>query len=295
MSTKPIIVLDVETTGIYPQLDSIVSLGAVFLDGDTLEQTNSYYSLVRPVAIMTDEAQRIHGLTLEQLYNAPTAFSVMNEFYRLIPLEEKPIIAGHNVSFDVSFLKLAVSNAGLCWAFDYHTIDTWTLAYVLLGSQLKNKRITLDTICDYFCISRAKEHNALEDARITAEILRRFVRDNKPKDKETGMSKLLTPEEIEALRSSFRISKLENKPQATRTAEDVATTLFEYMEWALGDSNPLHGTTPPNTTLVNFISEIESAYDYPPADNYFIVEYKDGSFYKVLVEPIEKEYDGIED
>src|SRR4051794_10563945 len=64
-------VFDCETTGTDPDADEIVQLGLVLLDREGVE-TGRFGSLVRPSCSIPEEATAIHGISDEDVADAPT-------------------------------------------------------------------------------------------------------------------------------------------------------------------------------------------------------------------------------
>lgn len=170
---RPILVVDVETTGVNPTSDSIVEIGACLLSPVDFTEVRRFHSRVRPTSSVGEEALGIHGLTDQILAAAPAVDTVMEAFLAFAP--EDAIIAGHNVAFDIAFLKAAFQNAGLAYPFDYHSIDVWSIAYVAMaGGDDDSRSFRLDALSRRFGLDRPSLHSALEDATITSEVLRRL-------------------------------------------------------------------------------------------------------------------------
>ena len=102
------IIVDVETSGVNPKMNSIVSIGAV----DFLDSQNRFYGECRvwDGAEITEISSKINGFTVEQMRD-PKKKSVeelIDEFFQWMePLENKTL-AGHNPTFDRDFL-IAIS------------------------------------------------------------------------------------------------------------------------------------------------------------------------------------------
>lgn len=175
MLRTPLLVIDLETTGVDPTTDSILQIGGSLLAPDTLNEEASFETLVRPSSPISVESWRIHGLTADRLESAPPLLAAVAEFEAFAP--QDVLLGGHNVAFDVAFLKAAYADQGLDYRFDYHTIDVWSIAFFVLGARgVGSGELSLDSLSELFGISRSHNHDALEDARLTAEILRRLLR-----------------------------------------------------------------------------------------------------------------------
>jgi DNA polymerase III epsilon subunit-like protein len=165
------VVLDVETTGLDPGIDSIVELGACLLTSPGLVEVSSFSSRARPESEIREDAQLVHGLTLGELENASPLTRVVKEFDAWVPREV--LLCGHNVAFDAACLEHAYGMANLEYRFDYHILDIWSVAYVVthvLGLGVGGH--TLDDLSALFGVQRPWPHSALADARASSAVLR---------------------------------------------------------------------------------------------------------------------------
>ncbi len=175
------IVLDMETSGVDPQKNSIVSIGALEFENPS----NQFYGECRPWegAEITDEALRVNGFTRAQLANQAKAHDqLIKEFLAWMQPIKNKTIAGHNVWFDISFFKEALKRVGIPWTFGNRYVDSHSIAYehfARTGKLILKKEgtsdIKLDRIFEFLGINGKSTHTALEDAQMTAEILSRFI------------------------------------------------------------------------------------------------------------------------
>ena len=169
--TKRLLLIDVETTGVNPISDCIVQIASCVLSRGALHEEECFSSLVRPVSPISPEAEKIHGLTEHTLRDAPPLAEALKSFDSYAPHDA--FLCGHNVSFDVAFLKEAYRRVGIPYSFDYHTIDIWSIAFFVLGSEgIELEAYNLDALCTLFGLARKKHHDALEDVHLSAAILR---------------------------------------------------------------------------------------------------------------------------
>ncbi|MGA9671301.1 MAG: SLATT domain-containing protein [Terracidiphilus sp.] len=178
---RDILVFDVETTGINPGVHQIVSIGALLLDRTTLDTVTSMSTLVRltpeAFARANPKAMQIHELTFSQLEAAPTPAEVVTQF--LDTFGEDFYFCGWNVCFDTQFLRALFDQAGRLQDFDtfrYHRLDLWSLLELAwLRGLLLAPPDSLSIACGLFGIERPSVHDAMEDARVSALILRRSL------------------------------------------------------------------------------------------------------------------------
>jgi len=113
--------LDLETTGLNPDTDEIIEIGAIKFQGE--EVIDTFHSLVNPQRPLPYRIQLLCGITQADVATAP-AFPELAS--GLIAFLENDPIVGHNISFDLSFLArqgIKLTNP---------TYDTHELATILL-------------------------------------------------------------------------------------------------------------------------------------------------------------------
>jgi DNA polymerase III epsilon subunit family exonuclease len=160
-------VIDVETTGLDPAVDRVVEIAVVEVDGSRLVERD-YVSLVRaPVVGCT----AIHGIAPVLLARAPTFGQIARDVARR--LAGDVVIIGHNVSFDVSFVRAEFERAGLA-APIWPTLCTMTLGHRL---GVEPERRNLAAACARRGIEVGARHSALGDARATAQLLLSYIHD----------------------------------------------------------------------------------------------------------------------
>ena len=113
--------LDLETTGLDAERDTIIEIGAVKFRGRQVLDT--YQTLVNPFRQLPDFIKRLTGITQRSLDRAVPFAAVAGELEEFIG--DLPIV-GHNIEFDIKFL----ASHGLTLPNDSY--DTWDLASVLL-------------------------------------------------------------------------------------------------------------------------------------------------------------------
>ncbi len=149
-----IVAIDLETTGLDPFNDAILEIGlARFRDGEIVE---TYQTLVDPNREIPANITNLTGIRQEDIIGAPKIHQVIPGVESFIG--DAPIL-GHNISFDVSFLRrhdILYNNL---------QIDTYELASVVLPTA---PRYNLNSLTQQVDISLDDAHRALADASATA-------------------------------------------------------------------------------------------------------------------------------
>jgi len=177
------IILDVETTGVKAEKDSIVSIGAVEYENPT----NQFYIECRIAddIIPHPKALEVNGFTEEQLRD-PSKPSLKEAVYQFIHWTNNILdltLAGENPSFDRDFIRAATDKFGTYNPFGFRTNDLQTLTYAHHKKRgipilLNNRRTNIDlnfTLTYVGLPTEPNPHNALTGAKMEAEAFSRLM------------------------------------------------------------------------------------------------------------------------
>jgi len=161
------VVVDLETTGGGPgRGESIIEIGAVKLSGGRVVDT--FQSLIDPGRPLPRFITGLTGIRDDMLAGQPTIEAVLPAFADFAGTD---VMVAHNARFDRSFLD-AAWRAVLGRPVTRNFLCTLRLARRLLPELRKR---SLDSVADHYGIPCVERHRALGDARITAEVLFRFL------------------------------------------------------------------------------------------------------------------------
>ncbi len=158
--TFTIVALDIETTGLNPENDGITEIGAIRFKGERIE--DEWHSLINPGQRIPAYITRLTGITDAMVRNAPTIHEVLEDLAYFVG--DAPVL-GHNVRFDLSFLKLH----GILR--ENEPLDTYEMAAVLLPNA---GRYQLGALGQALGIPLPATHRALDDARVTHKVFTRL-------------------------------------------------------------------------------------------------------------------------
>ena len=148
-----IVSIDIESTGLDENRDAIIEIAAVRFNGRRVE--NEFTTLINPGKHIPDFITGLTGIDDKMVRDAPRLRDIAHELTAFVG--DSPIL-GHNVKFDIGFLR----KAGL---FPFHqTIDTYELASVLMPTA---SRYNLGSLGQQLNIPLPATHRALDDARVT--------------------------------------------------------------------------------------------------------------------------------
>jgi DNA polymerase-3 subunit alpha (Gram-positive type) len=171
---KSYVAFDVETTGLNPEQNEIIEIGALKVrDGKVQER---FMEFIRPTESIQPAITELTGITNQMVEQARRRQEVIPEF---LDFCEDDILVGHNVVFDYSFMKMSALSEGM--AFEKNGIDTLKIAQKV-HKDMNSK--SLGSLCEYYHIENNAAHRAYHDALATAKLyqtLAHFFEETDPK------------------------------------------------------------------------------------------------------------------
>lgn len=161
------IVLDLETTGLYPDKDEILEIAAVLVENKQIQKRFQRYiqiegSIPEPVKDLTGITEDIlqkEGVKPQQ---------ALQEFCAFI---KKETIISHNLGFDMQFLTNALENEEMS-RITNQGIDTLTLTRKIKRGL---KSYQLEWLVQYFKLPETTFHRALADAETTMHLFEKLI------------------------------------------------------------------------------------------------------------------------
>ncbi len=152
---------DFETTGLYPDKDRIIEIGAVKF---TLQEEGTRFStLIDPSIPVPPAATKINGITDDMLRGKPKIHEVLPHFSSFIG---DSVLVAHNASFDMGFLRFWLSSCNLK-PIENHAIDTVEFAKQTVSGM---KKYSLSYLCSVLELPVSSSHRALDDAQACREL-----------------------------------------------------------------------------------------------------------------------------
>ncbi len=182
---KDILLIDLEMTGLDSSKHEIIQLAAVLLDKKTLKEKEIFNTFIRPSkwANRDPESMKVNKIVLDSVKDAPSLKKVIGDFDQLFG--HNVVLAYYGGPADMDFLRAAYKKTGKKFLFDYHYFNLWGLffSYLAAKNKLKNSKkfagFSLDDFMKEFKLKSLQRHDALEDCRIEAEVLRRIIKNIK--------------------------------------------------------------------------------------------------------------------
>ena len=154
------VVVDLETTGLSPEKNRILEIGAVRLEQG--KKTDSFQIMVKCPTEISEFVSELTGITKEMCESGVEEREALEQFLKFAG--EDPLI-DHNLLFDFKFLKWGFARYGT--VFERAGIDTLKIARACLAELPSRK---LECLCRNYQIPQEKHHRAFDDASATADL-----------------------------------------------------------------------------------------------------------------------------
>ncbi|WP_091168317.1 exonuclease domain-containing protein [Paenibacillus sp. 1_12] len=176
LDTVELVVFDLETTGFSPYNgDEIISVGAVAVNGDSIMEDQSFYSLVNPKRTIPEQVIELTGITNEMVDQAPDLYQGLRAFLEFV---QQKVLVAHGTGHDKHFLNSAL------WKTSKVSLSHRMLDTMMIGRWLNPKlgKYDLDTMLQVYGIDISLRHHALEDALMTAKLWSSYMIEIKSRD-----------------------------------------------------------------------------------------------------------------
>lgn len=159
--------VDVETSGLIARRDRVLSVAVVTIGRDG-EQTGEFSTLLDPGC--DPGPVDVHGLSADRLRGAPTFDQVAE---RIGAMLQNRVLVAHNAQFDYDFL-----------AYEFARARMWLPVSQRLCTLALNRQVDpptsdmkLGTLAAHYGVQQQHAHDALDDTRVLAGILRASLRE----------------------------------------------------------------------------------------------------------------------
>ncbi|MGC3874346.1 exonuclease domain-containing protein [Halomonas sp. GXIMD04776] len=202
MNDRPLVFIDLETTGTRTTRDRITEIAALrVIDGQVIER---FITLVNPQTDIPRHIQQITGIDDAMVTDAPVFEELANELFSWLDTDA---LVAHNARFDYGFLRNEFKRAGL----DYSTnvICTLKLSRRLAPQQ---RHHNLDALLARHGLSDFDRHRAEGDARAMLALWQRWHRQHDEEQLETMIRAQLRQSSLPAHLDPARLQSLPERP-----------------------------------------------------------------------------------
>jgi DNA polymerase III epsilon subunit-like protein len=155
-SIMQIICLDIETTGFDSEANEILEIAAIKFDSNaTIDKFHNFVNYTEEIPSLI---QNLTGITSQDVANAPSLESLKDELINFCG--DLPIM-GHNINFDINFLKAKGIN------LPGAALDTMPLSHMVFENI---ESFSLETLCKKFNTKELPSHRAINDVLANIEL-----------------------------------------------------------------------------------------------------------------------------
>lgn len=235
--TKPLAVLDLETTGAVLQLDRVVEIAILKIYPDGRRAT--LHERLNPGCPIPPEATAIHGIDNADVRDCPTFKNVAAKIARFLKSCD---LAGYNlIRFDLPLLQAEFSRAEFDFSFKgCRIVDA---CHIFIKKEPRDLTAALKLFCNE---DRSQAHSALHDVyscwKVLAAQLRRYT--DLPLDMQ-GLHTFCNDRDERFVDASRRFEWRHNKAAFAfgkhrgRPLEDVAREDPDFLKWMLEADFPV--------------------------------------------------------
>jgi DNA polymerase III epsilon subunit-like protein len=178
-----LLVCDIETASLDKMNGEIIEVGFILTswEGTKYKVISEFHSLIRPTKIerVNPNSLKVNHLKLEDLLKAPMPNEVradLTEWWSEVCGGQKMTLLGHNYGmFDSHFMQRFIPSH-IDIMFDYHAVDTWTMAYALIqvGILPPMEKLSLSSLTEVLDISHIP-HRSLGDCYATLNLYKHLL------------------------------------------------------------------------------------------------------------------------
>jgi DNA polymerase-3 subunit alpha (Gram-positive type) len=166
LSALKFCVIDLETTGGSPEKDKIFEIGMTKIENLTITEERSF--MVNPEKEIPEFVQRLTGVKQSDVLGAPRFEEIADE---VMQFAGDSILVAHNTSFDIPFLNAKLKESGRP-TFENRVLCTNVMTKYMIPDIVNSN---LEYMGKIFDLGDQKAHRAIEDARVTAKLLLKFM------------------------------------------------------------------------------------------------------------------------
>lgn len=175
LADESAVILDTETTGLG-EASQVIEIAVIDIHGGVLLDSLCRHCLVGQIP---PDASRIHGITDEMLANAPTFPEIYEDLRHILQRASRVIV--YNALYDFRLLEQTRQAWGLP-AFEVARFDCAMLAYAAFYGAYNEyhssyRWVKLTVAAGNFGIDTNGAHRALDDARMTLQVIRGMARE----------------------------------------------------------------------------------------------------------------------
>jgi DNA polymerase-3 subunit epsilon len=157
--TKPnkFVVLSTETSGLNPDKDVVLSLGAFSVIDDSIVIKESFETVLLQYKYLQDNGLSNEFIIESKMMKMPEP-DALEAFVKFIG---NSILVGHHINFDIEMLNAALERLN-CGRLKNEALDVDVMYRKL--TDINDKQFSLDDLCEIYKIPKSDRNSSSEDA-----------------------------------------------------------------------------------------------------------------------------------
>lgn len=168
MNHRPLVFIDLETTGASTRDSRILEIGAIRVE--KLKVVETFSTLIKVDDPISPFITNLTGIDENMIKSSPRFADIADQLRKFM---HEAIFVAHNVGFDYSFMQLEYRNLNQKFSMD-------KLCTVRLSRAFypKQHRHNLDTIIATHGFTVNNRHRALDDAQVLVDFFNKIIAEN---------------------------------------------------------------------------------------------------------------------
>ena len=171
------VVLDTELTSLDYRTNRLLSIGAISMQGPSIQLVNQFYRVTNPGVSIPAESVVIHKLRVEDVVGGEQPEKCLDELCQFI---EGAVLVGHFVDIELKILEKEMGRTGRKFtnpAIDTARVHHWILRHGPYSEELsvQLEKMDLATLAKLYSLDVQDTHHALSDAFLTARMWQKML------------------------------------------------------------------------------------------------------------------------
>ena len=171
------VVLDTELTSLDHRTNRLLSVGAIAMQGPSIQLGNQFYREVNPGVSIPAASVVIHKLRAEDLAGGEPTAQILDDLCCFI---EGAVLVGHCVDIELKILRKEMGQSAHTFsnpAIDTARVHHWILRHGCYSEDLPVQLENLDlaTLAKFYSLDVQDAHHALSDAFLTARVWQKML------------------------------------------------------------------------------------------------------------------------
>lgn len=164
----PVLVLDLETTGLDVRKDRVIQIGAMDMQGANMGESLLINQLINPGVPIPQSSTEIHHIKDEDIKDAPYLHEVAET---LCEAMKNKVVVGQHIAFDLAILKREFARHNLVW----HEPISLDVSMLVGALQPALFDVSLESVTTFLGVTITDRHTAHGDCLATANCWRKLI------------------------------------------------------------------------------------------------------------------------